>query len=112
MGKVRKYLKRNFGHLRMVAALAGLILLATAPAFSQGCALCYTQAASSGARMIAALKSGILILVIPPTLGSIGMLFVVHRKRNQIRRDPSDGNQDDWGQDEWRTDHKNIDREY
>lgn len=37
--------------------------------------------------MIEALKSGILILIVPPTLGSIGMLFIVHRKRNQIRRD-------------------------
>jgi hypothetical protein len=63
------------------------MLLFPLPAFSQGCALCYTQAASSGAQMIAALKSGILILVLPPTLGSIGMLFIVHRKRNQIRRD-------------------------
>jgi hypothetical protein len=61
-------------------------LLFPLPAFSQGCALCYTQAASAGAQMIAALKSGILILVLPPTLGSIGMLFIVHRKRNQIRR--------------------------
>jgi hypothetical protein len=63
------------------------ILLFPLPAFSQGCALCYTQAASSGAQVIAALKSGILILVLPPTLASIGMLFIVHRKRNQIRRD-------------------------
>jgi hypothetical protein len=63
------------------------ILLFPLPAFSQSCALCYTQAASSGAQVIAALKSGILILVLPPTLGSIGMLFIVHRKRNQIRRD-------------------------
>jgi hypothetical protein len=69
------------------AVLAGLIvLLAPMPAFSQSCALCYTQAASAGARMIQALKSGILILVIPPTLGSIGMIFIVHHKRNQIRR--------------------------
>jgi len=31
--------------------------------------LCYTQAASEGSRMIAAvLKSGILILIVPPTL--------------------------------------------
>ena len=68
--------------------LAGLVLLLTAvPAFSQSCALCYTQAASAGARMIEALKSGILVLIVPPTLGSIGMLFIVHRKRNQIRRD-------------------------
>lgn len=68
-------------------ALAGLTLLLTAaPAFAQSCSLCYTQAASSGARMIAALQSGILILVIPPTLASVGMIFVVHHKRNQVRR--------------------------
>lgn len=68
-------------------ALAGLVLLLTAaPAFSQGCALCYTQAASSGSRMIQALKSGILILIVPPTLGSIGMIFVVYHKRNQVTR--------------------------
>lgn len=67
-------------------ALAGLILLLTAvPAFSQSCSLCYTQAAAAGARMIAALQIGIVILVIPPTLGSIGMIFVVYRKRNQVR---------------------------
>jgi hypothetical protein len=68
-------------------ALAGLVLLlAAAPAFSQNCALCYTQAASSGSRMIQALKSGILILIVPPTLGSVGMIFVVYGKRNQVRR--------------------------
>ena len=73
-------------------ALAGLILLLTAvPAFSQSCALCYTQAASAGARMIEALKSGILILILPPTLGSIGMIFIVHRKRNQVRRSDQGG---------------------
>jgi len=69
-------------------SLTGLILLLTAaPAFSQSCSLCYTQAASAGARMIAALQSGILILVIPPTLASVGMIFIVHHKRNQVRRD-------------------------
>jgi hypothetical protein len=68
-------------------AWAGLILLlTTVPAFAQSCSLCYTQAASAGARMIAALQSGILILVIPPTLASVGMIFVVHHKRNQVRR--------------------------
>jgi hypothetical protein len=68
-------------------ALAGLILFLTAvPAFSQSCSLCYTQAASSGARMIQALQSGILILVLPPTLGSIGMIFIVYLKRNQVKR--------------------------
>ena len=85
--------------LRLVRlALAGsVLLLAALPAFSQNCSLCYTQAASAGARMIEALRSGILILIIPPTLGSIGMIFVVHRKRNQVRRtDYGGGAGQDW----------------
>jgi hypothetical protein len=36
--------------------------------------------------MIQALQSGILILIAPPTLASIGMIFIVYRKRNQIRK--------------------------
>ena len=75
--------------LLALGLLAFAVLVFPLPAFSQGCALCYTQAASSGAKMIAALRNGILILVIPSTLGSIGMVFLVHRKRNQIRRDES-----------------------
>ncbi|HUE52386.1 MAG TPA: hypothetical protein VMO80_08600 [Terriglobales bacterium] len=55
------------------------------PALAQSCALCYTQAASAGARMIQALRSGILILILPPTLMSIGMIFIVYHKRNQFR---------------------------
>jgi hypothetical protein len=72
--------------------LIGIVLLALAmlaaplPAFSQSCALCYTQAASAGARMIQALRSGILILIVPPTLMSVGMIFIVYRKRNQFRQ--------------------------
>jgi hypothetical protein len=68
--------------------LVGLALLAAPlPAFSQSCSLCYTQAASAGARMIQALRSGILILIVPPTFMSVGMIFIVYRKRNQFRRD-------------------------
>jgi hypothetical protein len=69
-----------------LAGIALFIMLSGVPAFSQGCALCYTQAASSGSRMIRALKSGILVLIVPPTLGSVGMIFIVYRKRNQVRR--------------------------
>jgi hypothetical protein len=87
---------RSIGFLGI--ALVGLILLlAPAQAFSQSCALCYTQAASSGTRMIQALKSGILILITPPTLGSIGVVVVMYRKRNQVRRSESaDETDQDW----------------
>ena len=87
----------NWRRLRYGAVLAGLLLLTALPAFSQGCALCYTQAAAAGARMIAALRSGILILVIPPTLASVGMVFVVRHKYNQVRReDAIDGSDQEW----------------
>ena len=43
-------------------------LAAAHPAWAQGCALCYNTAASAGARGIAALRNGILILMIPPVI--------------------------------------------
>jgi len=82
-GKVR--IERPF--LTIAIALVGLAMLAAPlPAFSQSCSLCYTQAASAGARMIQALRSGILILIVPPTVMSVGMIFIIYRKRNQFRR--------------------------
>ena len=69
-----------------VVLLAAMVLLAPVPAFSQSCALCYTQAASAGARMIQALRSGLLILIAPPTFMTIGLIFVCYRKRNQTRQ--------------------------
>ena len=82
-GKMR--IERPF--LLIGIALVALVMLAAPlPAFSQSCALCYTQAASAGARMIQALRSRILILIVPPTLMSVGMIFIVYRKRNQFRQ--------------------------
>lgn len=74
--------------------LLGAIILALAvPAFTQSCALCYTQAAASGARFIAALRSGILVLIVPPMFMSVGITWLAYRKRNQFRQD--DFRQDD-----------------
>jgi hypothetical protein len=67
--------------------LVGLVLVVLVPpAFSQSCALCYTQAASSGTRMIEALRSGILVLIIPPTLMWLVIAAIMYSKRNQFRR--------------------------
>ena len=79
--------------------MAGLALVfVPVPAHAQSCALCYTQAASSGSRMIQALKSGILILIAPPTFMSIGLIFVCYRKRNQTR--DTDESDREWKQDD------------
>lgn len=79
-----------------LALIAVAIVVIPVQAFAQGCALCYTQAASSGRQMIEALRSGILILVIPPTLGTIVFLLIVRHRRNQIRRPDDDSSQLDW----------------
>jgi hypothetical protein len=77
---------RKTGRLVEVGMLALFVLAGSLPAFSQSCALCYTQAASASTRMIDALRSGILILIVPPTLLSIGMIFILYRKRTQFRQ--------------------------
>ena len=81
---------------RGVVALTFAIIVLALPAFSQSCSLCYTQAASSGARMIQALKSGILILVIPPTFMTIGFIRLAYRKSSQFKYPEQDDSGNDW----------------
>jgi hypothetical protein len=89
----------------LLFGITALLLLPPA-AHAQSCALCYTQAASAGQRMIQALKSGILILIAPPTLMTIGAIVVCYRKRNQTREDDSEKSDQDWkkknSDDDWK----------
>ncbi len=56
-----------------------LILLAlwSAPAFAQGCAMCYQSAEQAGAKAQAALRRGILMLLIPTLTVMGGMVGAV-----------------------------------
>jgi len=74
------YWIRRFSRL---AALAAAFFL-PALAWAQGCALCYTQAAGSGSRVIHALKSGILLLVVPPMLICLVITWMAYKKRNEF----------------------------
>lgn len=76
-------------HLFAMALVALVLLAMPLPAFSQACPLCYTQAAQSGSRMIEALKSGILILIVPPTAMTLVMFGILYRKRNQYKAENS-----------------------
>ncbi|MGA7399445.1 MAG: hypothetical protein WBW38_05455 [Candidatus Sulfotelmatobacter sp.] len=90
----------NWKSILILVLAIGALFLLTPSASAQSCALCYTQAASSGARMIQALKSGILILIAPPTLMSVGVIFVCYRKRNQTMKDNGDESDRDWKNDD------------
>jgi hypothetical protein len=73
----------KFFSLALVLMAAMLALPSIVAA--QGCALCVTQAAQGGHRLIDALRSGILVLVFPPMAISSGIIYISWRKRNQFR---------------------------
>jgi len=64
--------------------LTGAIIFAlNAAGYAQSCALCYTQAAGAGHRFIQGLRTGILVLIVPPMCMSIGITVLAYRKRNR-----------------------------
>jgi hypothetical protein len=73
--------------------LIGILLFAI-PGLAQSCALCYTQAAASGARFIHSLRDGILVLMVPPMFMSVGITWLAYTKRNQFRSDDSESDDD------------------
>jgi ABC-type arginine/histidine transport system permease subunit len=58
------------------------LVLAPVALAAQSCAMCYQSAAASGPRTIHALNSGILILMFPPALITLGIFYLGYKKRN------------------------------
>jgi len=69
-----------------LATIALAWLFWAAPAFSQGCAMCYSSAAGTTKEGQRAISRGVLVLLIPPvgfmTLG-VGMAFRYGKKRDE-----------------------------
>lgn len=70
------------GFLKRAAAMT-VVLASPGALYAQGCTMCYQSAAASGPRSIQALRSGILILMLPPVLITAGIAFLAYRKRHK-----------------------------
>lgn len=63
---------------KLIAAVSGSLLLSSR-AFAQGCAACYTTTAAGGTQTVHALRSGIVLLAIPPALIFAGIMVALIR---------------------------------
>ena len=70
-----------------------LLLLWAAPAFGQGCAMCYSSAAGTTKEGQRAMNRAVMVLLAPPvgfmTIG-IGMAFRYGKKRDEQHQSESD----------------------
>ena len=66
-----------------LALVLALLFAAHGVVYAQSCALCYTQAAGASHRLVQGLRSGILVLIVPPMLMSVGITILAYKKRNR-----------------------------
>ncbi len=78
------------------ALVAALVLASNAAAHAQSCALCYTQAAGAGHRFIQGLRTGILVLIVPPMFMSVGITVLAYKKRNRTNEAKTESSGNDW----------------
>ena len=65
--------------------VAAIVLLSSSSlVYAQGCAMCYTSAAASKAGAVHALRSGILILLLPVLAMCSGISVVIYRSRDRF----------------------------
>lgn len=62
-----------------------IVIVGAGRAAAQGCAMCYQNAAASGARGSAALRHGILVLLLPAISIFLGIFALIYRRRNPAR---------------------------
>jgi hypothetical protein len=63
---------------------AAAFIACPATLYAQGCAMCYQSAAASGPRTIQALKNGIIFLMIPPALITVGIVRMAYTRRDRF----------------------------
>jgi hypothetical protein len=76
---------RNRGKRRAATVVSFAVVTLTSRAAAQGCAMCYQSAAASAAPGRAALRHGILLLLVPAICFFLGICAFIYRRRNLAR---------------------------
>lgn len=79
---------RRWGRRLALLVAATMTYASASVAYAQGCAMCYTSASAAKAGAIQALRSGILILLVPTLLVFAATAVLVIRRRNQFNEAP------------------------
>jgi heme/copper-type cytochrome/quinol oxidase subunit 2 len=87
MAMQRKLGQQSIEAIKWGVAVAALFLSPSA-LYAQSCAMCYQNAASSGAKLIAALRHGILIMLFPPLIIFGGIMGLAYSRRNSFAEHP------------------------
>ena len=80
---MRKAKRCTMQRLKFAGACAAAVF-SPAALYAQSCVMCYQSAAASGPRTIHALKAGILILMFPPVLITIGIVYLAYSRRDKF----------------------------
>jgi len=75
---------RRVRRLTLALFTTSALLADTAALQAQGCAMCYNTAAAAKAAAIQALRSGILILLVPVALMFIGIFMLAFRSKERF----------------------------
>ena len=86
----------KLGRKTRAGLATAFILAGNAVVYAQSCALCYTQAAGAGNRFIQGLRTGILVLIVPPMFMSVGITVLAYKKRNRTIDQGATRPENDW----------------
>lgn len=87
----------HLGRRAKLALTSAVVVFSNAASYAQSCALCYTQAAGSGHKFIEGLRTGILVLIVPPMFMSVGITVLAYKKRNRTNSQAESQKSDnDW----------------
>ena len=71
--------------MRYLGGFLTMLLCGPAALWAKSCPFCYSKAAGSSPTLLHALRSGVLILMVPPALMSVAFTVVTYRRRNTFR---------------------------